>query len=148
MITDPPLYTGKFEIKISSLKNTKILSGSGVRAHSIRRRKITPPIRQRTLPEPESPNRRPPMVRQRSLSPTRVGQMGMSSSSPRIAKPRHCQSYTNIVTTNRYFDEQINTEFVLVVLSRFPYKETCVGFGSVYLHRSSILSGAHQQICS
>ena len=60
MIGDTPLYTG---------------SGGGVKAHSISRRKITPPVRQRTLPETSSmsPVRpRPSFTRQRSLSPGRM----------------------------------------------------------------------------
>ena len=60
MIGDTPLYTG---------------SGGGVKAHSIRRRKATPPVRQMTLPETcsVSPVRqRPSFTRQRSLSPGRL----------------------------------------------------------------------------
>ena len=77
MISDPPLYRG---------------SGGGVKAHSIRRRKTTPPVmRQRTLPESPVTSVRPVMTRQRSLSPSRI------LNSPQRTPRRHL-STTNMVS--------------------------------------------------
>ena len=106
MISDPPLYRG---------------SGGGVKAHSIRRRKITPPVRQRTLPESPVTARRPQFTRQRSLSPSRI------LDSPQRTPRRH-MSYTDIVTTNRRLvlalDQFTSTAlpFYLELLARFTHK--------------------------
>lgn len=132
MISDPPLYTG---------------TGGGVKAHSIRRRKLTPPVRQRTLPESSSmtvsPIRRPALVRQRSLSPAPdqlvSAQPPPSPATllPSIRRMKHrYPSYSDIVTTNRRLvlalDQFTCTAlpFYLELINRYTAKIQKVGYQS------------------
>ena len=126
MISDPPLYTG---------------TGGGVKAHSIRRRKFTPPVRQRTLPESSSmmvsPIRRPALVRQRSLSPAPdqlVSTQPHSPALPSIRRMKHrYPSYNDIVTSNRRLvlalDQFTSTAlpFYLELINRYTAKIQKVG---------------------
>ena len=132
MISDTPLYTG---------------SGGGVKAHSMRRRKATPPVlRQRTLPETfsVSPVRpRPSFTRQRSLSPGRrlsAGDSNCPQAPTRVSSttsvsgitgrrlPRRPGSLSDMATTNRRLvlalDQFTSTAlpFYLELITRYATK--------------------------
>lgn len=135
MITNPPLYTAT----------------GGPKSHSIRRKKIPPMVRQKTLPLPESPVKRkvPAVTRQRSLSPSRLKteEELQLTVSRRMKQRQLSQSYCDIVTTNRRLvlalDQFTSTAlpFYLELITRYTNKIQKVGVKNTsYAARATFVS--------
>ena len=124
MINNPPLYTASV----------------GPKAHSIRRKKNPPLVRQKTLPERTSTNlglsspcKRPAVTRQRSLSSSRLKteeelQISGPAGGGRGKQRNLSGSYSDIVTTNRRLvlalDQFTSTAlpFYLELITRYTNK--------------------------